>query len=41
LTFIADTINDPLLASWIDKLVTLLRRPSQYASKDAVGIEFP
>jgi hypothetical protein len=41
LAFLAHALNDPLLASWIDKLVTLLRRPSQHASKDAVGIEFP
>jgi hypothetical protein len=41
LAFLAHAVNDPLLASWIDKLIMLLRRPSQHASKDAVGIEFP
>lgn len=41
LTFIVRVVNDPLLASWIEKFVSLLRRPSQHASKDAVGIEFP
>jgi hypothetical protein len=41
LQFISRTINDPVLSSWIDKLVTMLRRPTQGASKDAVGIEFP
>jgi hypothetical protein len=41
LMFIAELMDDPLLASLIGLLIGLLRLESQGASKDAVGFEFP
>jgi hypothetical protein len=41
LQFIRRTINDQVLSSWVEKIVTMLRRPTEGASKDAVGIGFP
>ena len=41
LQFIARTVDDPVLLTWVERLITLLHRPTQGASKDTVGIEFP
>jgi len=41
LVLIAELVDDPLLASWLSRLVGLLRMKSQGASEDAIGLEFP
>ncbi|MGB7051276.1 MAG: hypothetical protein WBG41_06890 [Acidimicrobiales bacterium] len=41
LEFVAETVNDHLVASHIDALISLSLLPSQGASKDMIGIEFP
>jgi hypothetical protein len=41
LVFIADLVDDPLLSSWLELLLGLLRVRSQIASRFSVGLEFP
>ena len=41
LEFVAETVNDHLVVSHVRALVSLSRLPSQGASKDKIGIEFP
>jgi hypothetical protein len=41
LRFVAATVDDPLVTTWVEAFDRLAAHRSQGASKDAVGIEFP
>lgn len=41
LEFVAETINDPLVTFHVSAIASLSRLPSQGASKDMIGVEYP